>query len=302
MKIIHSTPEHDIARVYVAEFDDGARIEFVESVQPPFSKEDKLVIIVSTLKGCPVNCSFCDAGGYYKGQLTCEQMLDQIHYVVKKNYPDNLPRTKRLKIQFARMGEPAFNPDVLSVLQELPSIYKGDILMPSISTIAPANCDSFFYRLMDIKNELYYNGKFQMQFSIHTTDEELKKKLIPIKTWGFEDIARYGRMFLEKGDRKITLNFANPVGYPIDTETLLDFFDPAKYLIKLTPVNPTTKAAKNNISSMIDPDRPENSDELKHKIQAAGYDVIVSIGEVEENHIGSNCGMYINKAGSAPTA
>jgi 23S rRNA (adenine2503-C2)-methyltransferase len=86
------------------------------------------------------------------------------------------------------------------------------------------------------------------------------------------------------------------------TETLLDFFDPAKYLIKLTPVNPTAKAAKNNISSMIDPDRPENSDELKSKIQAAGYDVIVSIGEVEENHIGSNCGMYINRAGSAPSA
>ena len=27
----------------------------------------------------------------------------------------------------------------------------------------------------------------------------------------------------------------------------------------------------------------------------AGYQVIVSIGEVEENYIGSNCGQYVRK-------
>ena len=29
------------------------------------------------------------------------------------------------------------------------------------------------------------------------------------------------------------------------------------------------------------------------ELRAAGYEVIVSIGEVEENHIGSNCGQYV---------
>ncbi len=30
-------------------------------------------------------------------------------------------------------------------------------------------------------------------------------------------------------------------------------------------------------------------------LQEAGYDVIVSIGDVEESYIGSNCGQYLRK-------
>ena len=34
---------------------------------------------------------------------------------------------------------------------------------------------------------------------------------------------------------------------------------------------------------------------MAHSLTDAGYDVIVSIGEVEENEIGSNCGQYVLK-------
>jgi 23S rRNA (adenine2503-C2)-methyltransferase len=30
-------------------------------------------------------------------------------------------------------------------------------------------------------------------------------------------------------------------------------------------------------------------------MRSAGYDVILSIGEVEENRIGSNCGQYVTR-------
>lgn len=295
MKIIYSTPESQIARVYVAELEDGSKIEFVESVQPPSSKEEKLVIIVSTLKGCPINCSFCDAGGYYNGRLTYKQILDQIYYIINNNYTDGIPRTKKLKIQFARMGEPAFNLDVLKVLEDLPNIYDSNILMPSISTIAPRGCDTFFNALIDIKNRRYPSGQFQMQFSIHTTDKGLRKEIIPAETWGLEEIAKYGKKFWRSGDRKITLNFATPVGYPIDAKRLLEYFDPEKYLIKITPVNPTKKVEKNQIKSLIDPKDPEKNKETCARLTQHGYDVILSIGEIEENNIGSNCGMYIDK-------
>ncbi len=288
-----------MARVYVAELTDGSRIEFVESTQPPYSKEEKLIIIVSTLKGCPINCSFCDAGGYYNGRLTYQQILDQIYYVINNNYKDNVPKTKKLKIQFARMGEPAFNPDVLRVLEELPNIYDSDILMPSISTIAPRRCETFFDSLIQIKKGKYPNGKFQLQFSIHTTDEILKRKLIPADTWDLEEIASYGERFWTTGDRKITLNFATPVGYPIEAEKLLEHFNPEKYLIKLTPVNPTKKVETNKLCSTIDPDNPQRNKAICYSLEKHGYDVILSIGELEENNIGSNCGMYIDKRTSS---
>jgi 23S rRNA (adenine2503-C2)-methyltransferase len=191
------------------------------------------------------------------------------------------------------MGEPSLNMAVLDVLEELPRRYRTPSLMPSISTIAPLGADPFFERLIEIKDRLYSNGNFQFQFSIHTTDIELRDRLIPVRKWDFARMASYGAGFYKSGDRKITLNFALAVDSSIDSHVLLRYFDPARYLIKLTPVNPTSRAAKNKMDSFIDPARPDTAEAVTRPLQEAGYDVIVSIGEVEENEIGSNCGQYV---------
>jgi 23S rRNA (adenine2503-C2)-methyltransferase len=43
----------------------------------------------------------------------------------------------------------------------------------------------------------------------------------------------------------------------------------------------------------VDSLRPESAQALASQLNAAGYEVIVSIGEVVENRIGSNCGQYV---------
>ncbi len=78
MKIVYDTGADELARVYVAELEDGSNIEFVESIQPPYSWREKWVLIVSTLKGCPVGCPICDAGGTYRGKLTRDEILAQM--------------------------------------------------------------------------------------------------------------------------------------------------------------------------------------------------------------------------------
>ena len=50
---------------------------------------------------------------------------------------------------------------------------------------------------------------------------------------------------------------------------------------------------KNNLISHIDPTRPETAESVARPLLEAGYEVIVSIGEVEENEIGNNCGQYV---------
>jgi len=200
----------------------------------------------------------------------------------------------KFKIQFARMGEPSLNLNTLDVLEELPYRYNAGGLIPSISTIAPAGTDRFFSRLLEIKKNSYSRGRFQLQFSIHTTDEKLRDYLIPAKKWNFAKLAGYGGEFYEKDDRKVTLNFALAEKMPVDPEILLKYFDPGRFLIKITPINPTHQALKNRLSSYIDPYQEEEKDDrLMEELRAAGYEVIVSIGEVEENHIGSNCGQYV---------
>jgi 23S rRNA (adenine2503-C2)-methyltransferase len=293
MKVFAITGKSEAATVYMADMGDNRLIEFVEALQPPYNRDERWILMVSTLFGCPVKCQICDAGGQYRGKPNAEEILAQIEYLVNVHYPDRLVPSSKFKIQFARMGEPSLNMAVLDALEELPRRFHAPGLIPSISTIAPHGTDEFFDRLIDIKNRLYGNGRFQFQFSIHTTDTALREQLIPIRKWTFRKMAEYGKRFLRPGDRKITLNFALVDGMPVDPSVMLSHFDPEHYLIKITPVNPTCQAVKNGLCSYIDPYQPHADNAVASLLRDAGYEVIVSIGEVLENYIGSNCGQYV---------
>ncbi len=291
MKILSEIGREGIAFVYVAELSGGRKIEFVESLQPPLPREEKWVLLISSLFGCPVGCAMCDAGGSYQGRLTKSEIFAQIDYLVKKRFPDLRIPSKKFKIQFARMGEPAFNPEVLEVLEELPFRYDAPGLLPSLSTVAPEGSDGFFEDLLRIRRRHY--SRFQLQFSIHTTDLELRDQLVPIAKWDFQRIAAYGERFYQDGDRKITLNFALVQGAPVDARLLLEHFSPERFMIKITPLNPTHRALSSGLSTYIDPFCEGKDYPVVRNLREAGFDVLVSIGEVEENLIGSNCGQYV---------
>ncbi len=295
MKVFAVTRNPDLATVYMADMGDKCMIEFVEACQPPYDRDECWILMVSTLYGCPVKCKMCDAGGYYRGKPNAEEILCQIDYMVDEWFPGRNIPSRKFKIQFARMGEPAFNLGVLEALEKLSTRYDAPGLMPSISTIAPRSTDAFFNGLIDVKNSFYSGGRFQFQFSIHTTDVKLRNYLIPVNKWSFEEMAAYGERFYREGDRKITLNFALADGNPADPDVLLRYFDPSRYLIKITPVNPTSSAVQNGLASQVDPCRPETANEVADRMVAVGYQTIVSIGETEENKVGSNCGQYVLK-------
>lgn len=292
MKIKARTGSENIAVVYLAEMRAGRMVEFLESLQPPIPREKKWVLIVSTLYGCPIKCPICDAGGFYRGKLTADEILAQIDFLVTKRYPDRNIPAQKFKIQFARMGEPSYNPAVLDVLEQLPNRYQATGMMPCISTVAPGGTEIYFERLIEIKESLY-PGRFQLQFSIHSTDDGTRDWLIPARKWDFERIAEYGRRFVKKGERKITLNFALAQNIPVEANVLRKYFDPDLFLIKITPLNPTYRASENKLVSYIDAYDEGRCYDLVDNLKDCGYEVIVSIGEVEENKIGSNCGQYI---------
>ncbi len=292
MKVRARTGSEEIAMVYIAEASGGGHVEFVEAVEPPLPRERKWVLIVSTLFGCPVGCRFCDSGGSYGGRLSAAQILFQTDYLVDGRYPDRRVPAEKFKVQFARTGEPAFNGAVLDVLEALPDRYDAPGLMPALSTIAPAGREEFFERLLSLNGEIY-RGRFQLQFSIHTTDPEKRDWLIPAAKWSFGEIALYGERFHVSGGRKITLNFALAEGMPVDAGVLGRYFDPARFLVKITPVNPTFEARGSGLKSSIRGGM-EPIDVIS-SLRGAGYEVIVSIGELEENRIGSNCGQFIRR-------
>jgi 23S rRNA (adenine2503-C2)-methyltransferase len=309
MKILAEYGRDDLAKVYVAQMREHLSseenhhkycVECVESMQPPFPREKKWVLIVSSMYGCPIHCRMCDAGGGFSGCLNVKEILAQIKFMVCRRFPEGKPHTAKFKIQFARMGEPSLNPAVLEALEQLVRLYNTPALHISVSSVAPRTTTSqtFFNKLLQIKNKYYQHGRFQLQFSVHTTDEQKRDELIPVRKWSLEKMASYGKRFFcsQQGDRKITLNFAPIVGYPIDVETIYHYFDPDVFLIKLTPVNPTFRSQETSLVSALDPNNPSSSDELIQLFRKRGYEVILSIGVLEENLIGSNCGQFIQRA------
>jgi len=305
MNIIAEYGHEDLAKVYVAKLRNSSApdkflVEFVESIQPPIPQEKKWVLIVSSMFGCPIKCRMCDAGGEFGGKLTADEILSQVQYMVRRRYPDGKVPVPKFKIQFARMGEPSLNPAVLEAMERLPKEFDAPGLNVSISTVAPRNsaAKAFFNGLLAVKDRLYTDGRFQLQFSIHTTDMAGRDDLVPVKKWSFEEISEYGERFAhpETGDKKVTLNFAPIEGYPVDAAVIRKHFNPQKFLIKLTPLNPTVRSSEETLTSAINPGDRSTSEPLVESFREHGFDVVLSIGELEENRIGSNCGQFIQRA------
>lgn len=293
MKIINSTGRDDLAIVHIAQAAGGNFVEFVESLQPPKPREEKWILTLSTLYGCPVSCTICDAGPYYLGRISKEGMFWQLDYMISRRYKDGIIPIRQLKVYFTRMGEPAFNMSVLDVINEFDIYFNAPGFMPSISSIAPKGTEKFFEELLKLKNDKFTGGKFQLQFSIHTTDKLKRDELIPVKKWDFTQIAVYGLRFHSKGDRKITLSFAPSIENEIDPAVVHGHFDPELFLIKLTPLNITTNTVKNNLTSLISPLNTAGMEKLAGEFRSRGYEVIVSIGDYEELKIGSTCGQNL---------
>jgi 23S rRNA (adenine2503-C2)-methyltransferase len=62
-------------------------------------------------------------------------------------------------------------------------------------------------------------------------------------------------------------------------------------LYSRTPINPTYKAYDNDFKSLIKADKIDH--DIANNLKKAGYRVIVSVGDLEENLIGSNCGQFL---------
>lgn len=283
--------------VHVAEDDRGRCLEFVDSVQPPRPRSEKWVVIVSTMFGCPVGCLMCDAGGRPGGTVDVEGILWQVGAAVRQRFPSGRPETRMLKVQFARMGDPSLNPAVIGALEALPGEYPLTSVVASVSTVGLGGSSRFLERLRAVKDRCYGDGRFQLQFSVHSTDAAARRRLIPARTMSLHEMARAGQAFRSPGDKKVTLNFCLIEGVPIDAAIVREAFDPEHFLVKLTPLNPTASSRRWGLVSTIGPGTEARADAIVEAFRSQGFETILSIGRYEENQIGSNCGLYLGRPG-----
>jgi len=293
--ILSHSGRADVAEVFVGAMrgDDKRCVEFVDGLDTRFPREEKWIINISTQFGCPVGCVFCDAGGEFLGNLTIEEMLAQVEFIMAR-HPELVSTCSKLKVHFARMGEPALNPAVPEAIAALPLIIDNPNLWCCVPTIAPAGREKWFERLLQVKNE-HFRGRFQLQFSVNSTDEENRKRLMPYPSWSMEQVAAYGERFFEADDRRVVLNFALINGVPFEPREIRRRFDPRCFAVKLTPINPTYRGNKAGLETIL---RSEVEGQLEEDIEflvGEGYDVVISVGDGREDEIGSNCGQAVRR-------
>ncbi len=294
MEILMKTGKPNLANVYVAKMRDDPEylVEFVDACgSNNGDRSRKWVIVISTQFGCPVKCLMCDAGSEFKGNLTLQDLKFQVMTVLSAHKEIDPQKCAKLKIQLARMGEPSLNDAVLELLLWLKDRYPN--VIPCIATMTPHGRDRWFDRLLEIRDHF---GDFQLQLSINSTDDAYRDKLMPYPKMKWRWLGDYGKKFFRRDQRKVCLNFAMSPDIPVNADRLRDYFDPSYFLVKLTPVNPTIAGSENQLT--IADDRSAADSILRRKsaeFESVGFFVIQSIGDMEENLIGSNCGQAVRQ-------
>ncbi|NLP04327.1 radical SAM protein [Candidatus Fermentibacteria bacterium] len=302
MRIERTLEAGGIARVHLVRLreEPWGAVECVGALDPAVPVTEKIVLVVSSQYGCPVGCPMCDAGRGFHGNLEAKDIFAQIDFLMESWAGPAARRCPKLKIQFARMGEPSLNPAVLEVVSALPRRYGIPGIMPCIATTAPKGSMEWFERLADIKDGLFGSGMFQLQFSVQSTSEAGRGRLIPYPVTSLSGLSRLCERFVRPGDRRAVLNFAAVEGAPIEPGVLRDVFDPARSLVKLTPLNPTGRSAASGLSTMFRSGvEPEVAD-LVSALEEAGFDVIVSVGLEAESEAGTSCGQLAFAGSGAP--
>jgi len=203
---------------------------------------------VSTQLGCAYQCRFCDVPLLpFRGNLSAKQIIEQIDLIIRAS--PHVQKTQKAKIGFARMGEPALNwRNVLEVISYLKNKnYRWDNFrfLPCYSSIVPdriidgAGPFEVLEKVLQVKEETF-NGLLQLHLSINSTNEKERR-------WLFHgakvvSLARLVEFFdsYTVTDQTIILNFLCGDGWELDPEKLKGL-NPAKFAIKLIPLNKTTR-------------------------------------------------------------
>lgn len=255
----------------------------------------KWVATISTQKGCPMKCKFCDVHKYgFYGNATIADLQYQLETILQN---ETVKHTERFNVHYARMGEPTFNSSVLEFTEKrLNGLVKhyitADTIHPVISTMLPkqnGNLTEFITNWCYIKNILR-KGEAGLQFSINSTSDEQRDYQFEGRSLSLRKIcALADKLSMPKG-RKYTLNFAVTKDTILDAKVLTALFDKDKFIVKITPIHETKSAVENQFDVGDTYTDYNVYRKFEEPLLAEGWDVIVFVPSKEEDSDRITCG------------
>ncbi len=264
------------------------RIERVEHKDVDIT--DKLVVTVSSQKGCPMKCNFCDCPKFgYHGNVSLPELMSEITTAVALS---GIKRGKRLNIHFARMGEPTFNNSVIDAACKCEGVFNNmfDEYHPVVSTMCPKGNKSLSLFLKAwVRAGFVHGGQdgFGLQFSINTLDEDARNDMFNNMSLSLPEIGKLIDELPMPKRRKYTLNFAVTSESNLDPELMDRYFDKEKCIVKITPIHETVEAVNNGYEIIKNFDVYER---FEKPLVEAGWQVIVFVPSEEEDSDRITCG------------
>jgi 23S rRNA (adenine2503-C2)-methyltransferase len=277
------------------------RIDKVE--HKPVDITDKLVVTVSSQKGCPMNCNFCDCPKLgFKGNATLPELITEIMSGVALS---GIKHGQRLNVHYARMGEPTFNPNVITsakfiaqMLMSENSDVTFDTYHPVVSTMMPKsnkNLKEFLHKW--ITTGFVYGGEdgFGLQFSINTLNENDRNEMFRNRSLSLQEISNIIKELPYPKKRKYTLNFAVTSKSNLNVDLMNKYFDKKKCIVKMTPIHETVEAVDEGYEIVHDFDVYE---QFEQPLVNDGWDVIVFVPSKEEDEDRITCGNSLIALGN----
>ena len=210
--------------------------------------KERTVICCSVQSGCPVGCSFCGTGKFFIRNLTKSEIISQVNHCLSTIDCDT-HEIKKFQIMFMSMGEPFLNyKELRMAILELHCFYPNADLL--VSTSAP----SVIYRHIGDFIELSQRiSKVGLQFSVHESTDENRKKLIPTNTCTLRQISAIGNLWASFVGRKPFYNYCVHDGncYLDDAGKLVNLFDPTIWETTLSVICEKDESVANSIDRQL---------------------------------------------------
>ena len=266
---------------FVFEFTDPKAI--AEAVLYRYgSYKKRTVICCSVMSGCPVGCKFCGTGKFFIRNLKANEIIDQVKACLDTIDCDT-KEIEKFQIMFMSMGEPMLNYlNLKHAIVNLNRLYPNAQLL--VSTSAPSSCYEYMPDFIKLSKSI---DKIGLQFSVHESSDENRRKLIPTSTCTLRQIAALGEIWAAFVGRKPFYNYCVHEGNnsEIDAIKLTKLFNPDVWETTLSVICEKNESVANSIERQLN-----IIGEFKQHMITNGASIRV-FNPAGQDDIGGGCGQ-----------